>query len=181
MLRRGEAGFGRLLPGAREKPRADDKGHGIRQFRFKPFDGWRQTMVEGKKGQPVYKRPTAPKPWHGGQIATVSNITGRSSTKLGGVGNYEKGNQGNLLHSLDAFFLMSRLLMKCVDEDMLRQNDLRCSSFAARLMKRGRYCSTIARGERACARKSLPSHCRGPEEANYSVQETLTSPVCEKG
>lgn len=28
--------------------------------------------------------PTAPKPWHGGQIATVSNITGRSSTKLGG-------------------------------------------------------------------------------------------------
>ena len=27
--------------------------------------------------------PTTPRPWHGGQITTVSNITGRSSTRLG--------------------------------------------------------------------------------------------------
>lgn len=39
--------------------------------------------LRARRGSLSTSAPTTPRPWHGGQIATVSNITGRSSTKLG--------------------------------------------------------------------------------------------------
>lgn len=87
------------------------------QFRFKPFDGWRQTMVEGKKGQPVYKRADDSKAlaWWTDYNSVKHNRAVIDEAR--GIGNYEKANQGNLLHSLGALFLMNRLLMKSIDED----------------------------------------------------------------
>ena len=89
----------------------------IRQFRFKPFDGWRQTMVEDKKGQPVYERADGPKAlaWWTDCNSVKHNRAVIDEAR--GSANYEKANQGNLLHSLGALFLMNRMLMKCIDED----------------------------------------------------------------
>ena len=87
------------------------------QFKFKPFDGWRQIMVEGKKGQPVYRRADDSKAlvWWTDYNSVKHNRAVVDEAK--GIDNYEKANQGNLLHALGALFLMNRLLMKHINED----------------------------------------------------------------
>ena len=74
-------------------------------------------MVEGKKGQPVYKRADDSKAlaWWTDYNSVKHNRAVIDEAR--GIGNYEKANQGNLLHSLGALFLMNRLLMKSIDED----------------------------------------------------------------
>lgn len=87
------------------------------QFRFKPFDGWRQTMVKGKNGQPIYKRSddSKPLPWW----TDYNNVKHNRAVidEARGISNYEKANQGNLLKAVGALFLMNRLLMKHIDEN----------------------------------------------------------------
>lgn len=87
------------------------------QFKFKPFDGWRQIMVEGKKGQPVYKRADDSNAltWWTDYNSVKHNRAVIDEAK--GISNYEKANQGNLLRSIGALFLMNRLLMKYIDKD----------------------------------------------------------------
>lgn len=69
-------------------------------------------MVEGKKGQPVYRRADDSKAlaWWTDYNNMKHNRAVVDEAK--GVGSYEKANQGNLLHALAALFLMNRLLMK---------------------------------------------------------------------
>lgn len=87
------------------------------QFKFKPFDGWRQTVAEGKNGQPVYKRADNSKAltWWTDYNSVKHNRMVIDEAK--GIGNYEKANQDNLLRALGGLFLMNRLMMKRIDED----------------------------------------------------------------
>lgn len=87
------------------------------QFKFKPFDGWRQVVVKGKKNQPVYKRADDSKPltWW----TDYNNVKHNRAIvdEARGIDNYEKASQGNVLRAIGALFLMNRLLMKRIDED----------------------------------------------------------------
>ena len=87
------------------------------QFKFKPFDGWRQVVVKGKKNQPVYKRADDSKPmtWW----TDYNNVKHKRAIvdEDRGIDNYEKASQGNVLRAIGALFLMNRLLMKRIDED----------------------------------------------------------------
>ena len=87
------------------------------QFKFKPFDDWRQIKVKGKNGQPVYKRADGSKTlaWW----IDYNNVKHNRAVidEARGICNFEKASQGNLLHALGALFLMNRLLMKHIDEN----------------------------------------------------------------
>ena len=87
------------------------------QFKFRPFDGWRQVKGTNKNGRAFFKRADDSEPlgwWNAYNKVKHSRAVVDDST---GLSNYEKASQGNVLKAAGALFLMNRLMMKRIDED----------------------------------------------------------------
>ena len=86
-------------------------------MQLKPFDSWQQTTATNKKGRTIYVKAPGSKRL---QWWTDYNKVKHSRASIDpdrGLANYEKANQGNLIKSMGALFLLNRLMMQILNAD----------------------------------------------------------------
>lgn len=86
-------------------------------LQFKPFDSWQLTTATNKRGQTIYVKTLGSKSLQWWADYNKVKHSRASIDPDRGLANYEKANQGNIIKSMGALFLLNRLMMQNLNAD----------------------------------------------------------------